>query len=184
MIIDYDSQKHSRKIMNKYTKSFVTLHWLHAILLAFLLIGASLKMPDLPKVGGDLSPFALHMLVGAVATLLLFVRWFMSRSQARFVLYETSKQKLVDWNHRLIYLTIAIVGLSGMTTAKVSNLGSVAIFGSDATNYTGPTSLVSTFAQIHSVSTIVLMALIAMHVVGVILYLIQTKTNIIQRMWY
>ncbi len=141
-------------------------------------------MPDLPKAGGDLSPYGVHMIIGAIATMLLLIRWFMSHSQSHFTLYETSKQKLVDWNHKLIYLFILITGLSGVGMAKVSNLGTVAVFGGDASSYTGPTPLVNTFAQVHSVSTTILMVLIAMHVVGVILYLIQTKTNIIQRIWY
>ncbi len=170
--------------MEKYTKSFVALHWIHAALLAFLLIGASLKMPDLPKTGGDLSAFKMHMIIGAIATLLLAIRWIMLRSQPHFTLYESSKQKLVDWSHRLIYLFILIVGLSGVGMAKVSNLGSVAIFGADPSTYAGPTSTVNIFAQIHSVSTTILMILIAMHVAGVVLYTIQTKTQIIQRMWF
>ncbi len=170
--------------MQKYTKDFILIHWIHALILAFLLIGATLKLPDLPKVSGDLAPFKMHIIIGIIAILLLVFRLILLKKQPYIKLYNGAKQVLVDINHRLIYLIIFIVGISGVATAKLSNLGSIVLFGADASNYLGETSLVKVFANIHSISTTVLMALIAMHIVGVILYTIKTKDKVIKRMWF
>jgi len=168
--------------MEKYSKKFVTLHWLHGAILAFLLIGATLKLPDLPKVGGDLSAFKMHIIVGVIAFILLIIRVILVRKEPDFKVYNSSKDILVKWNHRLIYLFIFISAVSGMATAKISNLGSDVLLGTNS--YTGVTPLVKTLASVHSISTTILMVLIAMHIIGVILYTIQTKDNIIKRMWF
>jgi len=170
--------------MEKYSKKFVTLHWLHALLLAFLLIGATLKMPDLPKVGGDLSSFKMHIIIGVLALILLIIRVILVKKEPEFLLYNSPKDILVKLNHSLIYLFIFISAFSGMATAKISNLGSVVLFGANPSTYTGVTPLVEKLASIHSISTTILMVLIAMHIIGVVLYIIQTKDNVIKKMWF
>jgi len=170
--------------MQKYTKKFALIHWIHAILLALLLIGAQASLPNLPETGGDLSPFKMHIIMGVIAMLLLFVRLYMLKNEEKIKIYDNSKQLLVDWNHRLIYIMIFIVALSGMVVAKLSNLGSVALFGNDASNYTGVTPTIETFATVHSVGAKILMALIIVHIIGVVLYIIQTKEKIIKKMWF
>ncbi len=170
--------------MEKYSKKFVALHWIHALILLFLLIGASLNLPDLPEVSGDLKPFKMHIIIGVVAIFLLISRLILVTKEPKFKLYDNSKEILVKWNHRLIYLVILITGASGIAMAKISNLGEVAVFGAEQKIYSGKSDTVELFANIHDISTKILIALITMHIIGVVLYTIQTKKKIIKRMWF
>ncbi len=169
----------------KYSKKFIIMHWVHALLLTFLLIGASLKLPELGK-NVDLSAFKMHIILGVIATLLTFVRIFMAIKEPKLVpLYSTDniKQKMSDWNHKLIYVTLVIVGLSGIATAKISNLGSVVVFGAKKSNF-DYNSLSQLFGNIHSASTTVLIALIIMHIAGVVMYKYNTGKNAITRVLF
>jgi cytochrome b561 len=170
--------------MDKYSKKFVALHWVLGAILTFLLVGATLKLPHLPKVGGDLSPYKMHIIVGVIALILLIIRVILAKKEPEFTLYNSPKDALVKWNHRLIYLFTAATAISGMATTKISHLGAVVLAGAKATSYTGATTVVANLASLHSVSSKILMALIAMHIVGVVAYVVTKKDNVIKRMWF
>ena len=172
--------------MTSYKRSFVAVHWVHALLLGFMLIGASLGLPDLPAKGGDLSAFKGHMILGVITTLVVALRLWMLRSQPEMAPLKVSsfRASLVRWNHRLIYLFIIIVGVSGLATAQSASLGQVLIFGSDASVYSGPEGITGTLGSVHGASTTILMILIAMHIAGVVSYRIKTGECILKRMWF
>jgi len=171
--------------MEKHTKGFVAIHWVHGAILIFILAGATLTLPHLPEKAAELAPFKGHMILGFVATLLTFIRIYMARKQPELPSLDMGsfRESMVTWNHRLIYVMLVVVGLSGMATAKSANVGQVLIFGKDPSVYTGPGGITETLASVHSVSTTLLMILVAMHVAGVLSYIFQTKTNILKRMW-
>ena len=170
----------------KYTNSFAAIHWIHAAILAFILIGATLALPDLPAKGGDLSPYKGHMILGFIATAITLIRLSMLRKQPELEPLDMGafRETIVRWNHRLIYLFLLIVGISGMATAKSTNLGQVLIFGKDPSVYGGPDGITATLGLVHSTSSYILMALIAMHVAGTILYMIKSKENILKRVGF
>jgi len=172
--------------MSKYKNSFVAMHWLHAVLISFLLIGATLKMPDLPAIGGDLSPYKMHIALGVLATLMVIVRLIMLRSQPKLQPLKVGelRQSIIKWNHRLIYIFLLLVGISGFATAKAANIGGIVWFGRDAADYTGPDGIVNIFASIHSTSSTILMILIVMHIAGVVSYKLKTGEPIMKRMWF
>jgi cytochrome b561 len=171
---------------NKYTRSFVTIHWIHAVLIAFLIIGATLSMPDLPKDGSGLAPFKMHIILGVLATLLAVIRLIMLRSQPKLepLKFGPSKEQLVKWNHRLIYLFILLTGISGFATAQSAHIGQILFLGQPISTYTGPGGLTATLGSIHSFMAYTLAALVAMHVAGVIIYTIQTKEKVLARMGF
>ncbi len=94
------------------------------------------------------------------------------------------REKIIKWNHRLIYLMLIIVGLSGITAAKTSGLGDIVFFGKEAELYADATSLSKLAGGVHEVATKLLMFLIVMHVAGIISYMVKTKENVLKRMWF
>jgi len=171
--------------MKKYTNSFVAMHWIHAVLITFVLVGATLSLPDLPQDGSKLAPFKGHMIFGLVLTLLTFIRIYMAKKQPQLPALKMSafRENIVFWNHRLIYLFLVLSGLSGAATAKSANVGQVVIFGNDPSVYTGPGGITETLATIHGASTTILIGLIVMHIVGVIAYALKGNP-IMKRMWF
>ena len=172
--------------MIKYTKAFVVMHWLHGLLIGFILIVAKAKMEHLPEISGDLSQYKGHIILGAIATVLTIVRILMARKQPELPPLNMSKirQNLATWIHRLIYVALLATGITGVATAKSANLGSVVLFVAIPSEYTGSESIVKTLASAHEASTTILIVLIFLHIAGVIAYQIQGKGNIIKRMWF
>jgi len=170
----------------KYTNLFASIHWIHAAMIAFVLVGATVTLPDLPEVAEKLAPFKGHMIFGFIVTLVTFLRIYMVRKQPELEPLDVSplRQMLIVWNHRLIYVMLVVVGLSGMATAKSANIGQILIFGQDPSVYTGPGGITATLASIHSASTTLLMLLIAMHVAGTLLYMIKSRENILKRVGF
>jgi len=172
--------------MIKYTKAFVAMHWLHGLLIGFILIVAKAKMEHLPDTSGDLSQYKGHIILGVVATLLTIIRIFMARKQPELPPLNMSqlRQNLSKWVHRLIYLALLATGVTGVATAKSANLGSIVLFGADPSQYAGSKDIVKTLASAHEISSTILIILILLHIVGVIAYQIQGKGNIIKRIWF
>ena len=173
-------------MQKNYTKTFSAIHWIHAAIIMFILIGATVNLPELPAKGGDLSPFKGHMIFGFVATFITIIRLLVLRKQPKLEPLNMGalRESLVRWNHRLIYVFLLLTGFSGMVTAKSTNLGQVLIFGKDASVYGGPDGITATLGTIHSVCSYTLMALVVMHIAGTILYMLKTKENILKRVGF
>ncbi|NPA28551.1 MAG: hypothetical protein GXN91_05880 [Epsilonproteobacteria bacterium] len=172
--------------MQKYTNRFALIHWLHAILISMALLGGALGLPDLPKEpSSELESFKMHMIVGALTFIVLIIRIYLVRKEPELEELNMSeaKKRFVKLIHRLIYIFIGLTALSGMATAKSSNLEQVAIFGKDKALYS-PTDLTFTFAQIHAISAYILAALIFIHIIGVIIYILQGNRDILKRVWF
>ncbi len=170
----------------KYTKGFALIHWIHGAMIALILIMATFTLPDLPKTASELEPFQGHMILGFIVTLITLLRIYMKSKQPELVALDMDsfRENVVKWNHRFIYLMLIASGITGMATAKSANLDQVLIFGKDASVYTGPGGITETLASLHGASTTLLMILIAMHVAGVVSYILKTKTNILKRVWF
>jgi len=176
----------------KYTNAFAALHWVHAVLIALLLIGGTFSLPDLPeltkdlpKLGAELAPFKNHIILGVLTSVLVLVRLLMLWKQPKLEPLKVSplRQSLVTWNHRLIYLFLILTGASGIATANSANVGDVALWGNSPSLYTGPEGITATLASVHNASSTILMLLIAMHVAGTLIYM-ATKENVLKRMWF
>lgn len=169
--------------MIKYTKAFTAMHWLHAVVIALLLIGASLNLPDLPKIGTELAPFKQHIILGLAALVLTIIRLIMLRAQPSFPALDMSdfRASIMKWNHRLIYIFLFVVAISGIATASSANIGDIVLFGKDASIYS-PNNITDIAGEVHEISTTILMILIAMHIFGVVSYIFKTKDNIMKRM--
>jgi len=172
-------------VQKKYTKSFALIHWIHAILIALVLVGGLVNLPDLPKSGSELEPFKMHMIMGILVFIVLIIRVILLKKQPELEPLDVNKTRefFINLNHRLIYIFIALTAISGMATAKSANIEQVVIFGKDPSVYSGAEGITAIFAQIHSISAYTLLALIIMHVLGVVAYIAKGNKDIIKRVW-
>jgi cytochrome b561 len=172
--------------MEKYSKCMVRIHWIHAALIAFVLLSGGLILSEMPNNVDKIGSLKGHMLLGALITVITFVRLFKVSKHPEMKPLEvgTGREQIIKWNHRLIYLMLIIVGLSGLVAANTSGLGDIVFFGKEAELYADATSLSKLAGGVHAVATKLLMALIVMHVAGIISYMIKTKENVLKRMWF
>ncbi len=170
----------------KYTNLFASIHWLHAAMIAAVLIAGWTTLPHLPKISEDISIFHNHLIMGFAVTVVTFVRLYFLRKQPELepLKVSTFRQSVITWNHRLIYLVLVLVGLTGMATAQLSNMGQVLLFGQDVSVYTGPDGIAGTLGMVHTYGTYILAGLILMHVAGTIYYLIKTGDNVLARVGF
>ena len=164
----------------------VRIHWIHAALIAFVLLSGGLILSEMPNNVDKIGSLKVHMILGVLITVITLVRLFKISKHPEMKPLEvgTGREQIIKWNHRLIYLILIIVGLSGMVAANTSGLGDIVFFGKEAELYADATSLSKLAGGVHAVATKLLMALIVMHVAGIISYMIKTKKNVLKRMWF
>ena len=164
----------------------VRIHWIHGALIAFVLLSGGLILSNMPDNAEKIGSLKGHMILGLVITVITLVRIFKVRKHPEMkpLAVGEGREKIIKWNHRLIYVTLLIVGISGMVAAKTSGLGDIVFFGKEAELYADATSLSKLAGGVHAVATKLLMALIVMHVAGIFSYMIKTKENVLKRMWF
>lgn len=164
----------------------VRIHWIHGALITFTLLSGGLILSEMPDNADKIGSLKIHMLLGIVITLITLVRLYkVSKHPAMKALaVGASRESIIKWNHRLIYVMLLVVGISGIIAAKTSGLGEIVWFGKEAELYAGATSLSELAGTVHGIATKLLMFLIVMHVVGIFSYMLKTKENILKRMWF
>jgi cytochrome b561 len=170
----------------KYTNLFASLHWVHAAMIAAVLIGGLVSLPHLPELAKDIAPFRNHLIMGFAVTLVTFIRIYLVRKQPELEPLKVGamRQSIITWNHRLIYITLVLVGLSGMATAQLSNMGQVLLFGQDPSVYTGVGGIAPTLGMVHTYGAYLLAALILMHVAGTLSYMVKSGDNVLKRVGF
>jgi len=172
--------------MEKYSKSFVLLHWIHGAMIAFVLLTGGLILSEMPNTAEKIGSLKGHMLFGLAIVAITLIRIVMAKRQTALkpLSVGAGREQIITWNHRLIYLMLIIVGLSGIVAANASGLGDIVFFGKEAELYADATSLSKLAGGVHAVATKLLMFLIVMHVAGIVSYVIKTKENVLRRMWF
>jgi len=172
--------------MEKYSKCMVRIHWIHGALISFLLLSGGLILSEMPNNVDKIGSLKGHILIGLFVTLITFVRIFKIRKHPEMkpLSVGAGREAIIKWNHRLIYVMLVIVGLSGMIAAKTSGVGDIVFLGKEAELYANASALSQMAGTVHAVATKLLMALIVMHVVGIISYVIKTKEKVLKRMWF
>jgi cytochrome b561 len=173
--------------MQKYTKAFSAIHWIHALFIALALLGGLFSLSELPKTlaGVDLSNYQKHMIIGIIVLFILIVRIILLKKQPQLPPLDVNKTRelIIEVNHKLLYVFIGFTALSGMALAKSSNLGEIIFLKKDPNSFIS-SNLTEIIAQIHSVSAYILLGLIIMHVAGVISYILKGHKDILQRVWF
>jgi cytochrome b561 len=172
--------------MEKYSKCMVRIHWIHGALISFVLLSGGLILSNMPDNADKIGSLKGHIIMGLLITIITLVRIVKVRKHPEMkpLSVGEGREKIIKWNHRLIYIMLLIVGISGMVAAKTSGVGDIVFLGKQAELYADATSFSKLAGGVHAVATKLLMALIVMHVAGIVSYALKTKENILKRMWF
>jgi cytochrome b561 len=169
--------------MNQYSKPVVIAHWLTLLLLvAAYFLGE--EAHDLRKEGGaTIAAYVAHSLMGGAVLLLTVLRLFFRKVHGVPAPVGTGlMDKVATGIHHMLYLILFLLPLSGIMQVLNSSVGK-AIFAGD------PTLLPQKFTgiaahEIHEVLVSVLMALVAVHILGALKHQFVMKDGLLSRMWF
>ncbi len=167
--------------MEKYPAPLIIIHWL-TFILVLLVAYLGLQLENYEFNAENFSHFRNHALIGVSIAVLTIIRLFLKKKYSDDIPdldYSSSfHASVVNIVHGIIYLLLVIVPLIGFvnvyqTGAFVYDLGGP--FPEGAT-------FNDTLHEIHETLAFVLFALIGMHVVGIFMYSVKNKTNLLKRM--
>lgn len=170
-------------MINKYSKPSVALHWINGALLVLLLFTGTFILSEIPNGLEKIDSFRMHMILGIVTLIVSIVRIvnIIKTEEPEKLQMSSFRTKMMKFNHIAIYVVIIGIGISGILLARTSSLGEIVFFGADKEIYSHMSDFIVGIT--HGILTKVLIALIIMHIAGVIAYSLQ-KRNIIKRMWF
>jgi cytochrome b561 len=173
-------------VPKKYSNLLASIHWIHAALLLVLLLTGGLILSNMPNTAEKIGSLQGHMLLGFAAGIIAIVRLILVLKSPKLTPLNVSagRMQIIAWNHRLIYLFIFLVALSGMAAAKLSGTGDIVFFGKEGELFANMSALAENAKWVHMVSTKILMALIVMHIAGIVSYIIKTKENVLKRVGF
>jgi cytochrome b561 len=173
--------------IQRYSSTAIIIHWLMAIMI-LTMIGLGVYMVELPKGSDERSWFfALHKSIGLTLALLAIIRltWkIMSDAPSLPSYIPVAKQKLAKATHHLLYVMMFIQPVSGYISSSFSGY-KTKLWGIPLPHWGWKEpDLNKLFTLIHEISAICLVALILLHVAGVIYHLHKKENELIRRMWF
>lgn len=172
-------------MVSRYHPALVVLHWLLALLIIAALALGALVMVKIPNA----SPMKIEALrshiSGGMAILFLMLVRLAIRSQTAHPAPASAGHPLLDrlaWaSHRLFYVTVAAMALSGIVMALQTGLFD--------TVFAGHGSVPSDFwvypvRTVHYLLSRILMALIATHVVAALYHALVLRDGLLGRMFF
>lgn len=190
----------------RYTKTAKILHWLIAIAI-FGMFALGWYMSDLPKEGPkqmaydlfdwgiyiwtlseEASPrtfyFNLHKSIGITIFALVLIRIFWRlthKAPAMLASYKAWETKLATGVHRLLYVLMVALPLSGLIMAVASKYG-VKWFGLDFISGLDNTPLREAFKEVHEIIGVVILLIIIVHILGALKHKFIDKDETLDRM--
>ena len=170
----------------QYDRMMVVLHWVLAIGLIAQL-GLGVWMEDLPKEppGYRAQWFNLHKSIGLCLGFLILWRlgWRVTHSvPAPVNPIDSWQQKLSTWAHRLMYLCMFLMPVTGFMGSSFSPYP-VKFFGWALPKWFAPDpDLKSFFAEAHETSADIFMCLLALHFAAVLWHMFVKRDGLIKRM--
>ena len=175
---------------NQYTKTAKILHWLIALGI-FGMFALGWFMSDIPKEAAkqsvfdifdlgifhwtsaeEVSPrsfyFNVHKSFGVTIFALIIIRilWRLSHTPpALLASYKAIERKLANGAHRLLYLLMLILPLSGVIMAVYSKYG-IKWFGIDFIKGLDNNPMREIFKSAHEIIGLVMIAIIVIHILG------------------
>lgn len=191
---------------NRYTKTAIVLHWLIALGI-FGMLAFGWYMTDLPKeapkqIAYDLfdwglvtwqlaeaaSPrtfyFNLHKSIGITLFALIIFRifWRIShRPPAPLTSLKAWERKLSTGAHHLLYLLMVAIPVSGLVMSIASKYG-VKWFGLDFIAGIDSKPLREIFHEVHEIAGLLLVAILALHILGALKHKFVDKDDTMKRM--
>jgi cytochrome b561 len=190
----------------RYTKTAKILHWLIALGI-FGMFALGWYMSELPKEGPkqmaydlfdwgiytwtlseEASPrtfyFNLHKSIGITLLALIIVRVFWRithKAPAMLASYKAWETKLASGVHRLLYVLMVALPLSGLVMAVASKYG-VKWFGLDFIGGLDNTPLREVFKEAHEIIGVVILLIIILHILGALKHKFIDKDETLDRM--
>ena len=170
----------------RYDVAAVGLHWLLALLLSFI-AALGWYMMSVEDEPGSARYFELHKSVGLVIALLVAARivWRLTHRPASLPASVPRWQALLSAVAvALLYALMVLMPLTGYLGASYSKHG-VALFGLATPSWALPDhDTAERFFDIHGVLIWVLVAVVAVHVLGALKHLLVDKDGVFQRMGF
>jgi cytochrome b561 len=164
----------------------VLLHWVLAIGL-FYQLGLGLWMEDIPKdpPGVRAEWFNLHKSIGICLGFLILWRlgWRVTHSVPAPPIGNTDFQnKLSQWAHRLLYVCMVILPVSGFMGSSFSQFP-VKFFGFPLPKWWEPSTVgKEIFGTIHEVSAFIMMIIIILHISAAVWHQWVKRDGLLSRM--
>jgi cytochrome b561 len=166
----------------RYHPLLVSLHWLSALLILFMLLVGTFVLSEMPNNAAKVTPLMLHMVAGLLILALTIARFVVRLATPRPA-PATTGNRVLDLvgrlTHWLLYLGALGMGISGLGIAVQAGLfGSV--FG-------GTGDLPQTFSLYaprigHEYLSLGLFALIGLHVAAALYHQFVRKDGLLARM--
>jgi len=171
--------------LSKYNNPQVALHWLTAAVIMFLLVTGTLVLANIENTDPNkVNNLRIHMLLGGLAFVLVLARiaWRAKTPQpAHLQTGNALLDKLGVATHYVLNLTALLIAISGVSLAIFSGLINVVFFGLG----TLPEDFFDYVPRyVHGISTKVMIALIALHIMGGLYHALIIKDSIFRRMWF
>ncbi|MGZ8256933.1 MAG: cytochrome b [Gallionella sp.] len=167
--------------MTQYSKRMVVIHWLTlALLIAAWWLGDALN--DARHEGNaTLAGYIAHALVGDAILLLTLLRLYFRRKDGTpKPLGTTTMDKVATGVHHSLYSILVLLPMTGIATIVFSDVGRALLAG-DASLL--PKKFTGVFVHnVHEVLVSVLIALVAVHVLGAIKHHFILKDGLLNRM--
>ena len=171
---------------SRYHPALVSLHWLLALLIMLALAMGTFVLKDIPNASPDkLGALRVHMIMGlAIAGLMmarLIVRWCTTHPQVAST-GSNALNLLGKVAHASLYLLIFAMAASGAATALQAGLPQM-MFTDNAGSLPGNFAIYAP-RVVHGWIAKLLMALVALHLVGVVYHQFRLKDSLLSRMWF
>jgi cytochrome b561 len=187
----------------RYTKTAVILHWLIALFLVVMFV-LGWFMTDLPKeatkqsafdlgimtwhTAEEISPrtfyFNLHKSLGFTIFVLILVRIFWRithKPPAMLTSYKAIERKLATGAHHLLYLLMFAIPVTGLIMTLYSKYG-LKWFGVTVFSGLDNSAIRDVFESAHEIVGIILLAVLAVHVIGALKHKFIDKDETLKRM--
>ena len=166
----------------KYPKSLILIHWLTFILVTIVFyIGTTLE--DFEFNEQNMNRYRLHAILGVSIAFLTIIRIFVRRHNLdnlppKITYYSSFHKTFVTMVHYLIYIFLIFAPLVGFVMVYQTGALSYDLGGAFPTGAEFDENL----EILHKFAVFTLLALIVIHIAGIILYKIKTGDNLINRM--
>lgn len=171
----------------RYTATAVGLHWLIALLIAGA-FGLGWFMTDLPLSPAKLKYYAWHKWVGVTVFLLasLRVAWRLGHPPPPLPDGMADWQRRAsEWSHRLLYLLILVLPLSGWLYSSASGYPVVYLGLVPLPDLVGKDkALAGLLHEAHELLATLLLVLVAIHVAAALKHQFLERDGLMGRMWF
>lgn len=170
----------------RYTGFAIALHWV-VVILVLTLIGLGLYMTDIPRGTPERSFFYnLHKSIGLTTGIIVLIRlWWRAKNPppplpGSMPRWKVSASKL---SHAMLYMCLVLMPVAGFSASQFTKYG-VTYFGLFKIPPMGSENKViyDLLQGVHETTSMVLIALIVIHVLAALKHLLVDRDRVFQRM--